>query len=170
MPFSLHQASVPVLIRGLQVLSALIAKGAAHAAEAGTDPAALVGARLAPDMLPFSGQVQRASDTAKLSAARLTGTAAPSFADEETSFEELQERVRKTIAYLQGVPEADFEGGEAREITLGSGDSARRFKGDDYLLSFALPNFFFHVTTAYDILRHNGVRIGKRDYLYLPVG
>ncbi|MFL5337335.1 MAG: DUF1993 family protein [Geminicoccaceae bacterium] len=166
MPLSIHQVSIPVFQRGLETLAALLRKGEAHAQAAGTDPAALIGARLAPDMLPLSGQVQRASDTAKLAAARLTGTEAPSFADEEGTFPELQDRISRTAAYLGSFDAGRFEDSETREITIRPGNAPRSFTGIDYVLTFALPNFFFHVTTAYDILRHNGVAIGKRDYLW----
>ena len=165
MPLSMYQACIPVLVRGLGVLSTLLDKGAAYAAEHGTDPASLVGARLFPDMLPLSGQVQRASDTSKLAAERLTGAPSPKFPDEETSFAELQARIASTIAYLESVKPEQFEGSETREVTIRAGAAAHVFTGDAYLLSFALPNFFFHVTTAYDILRHSGVPIGKRDFL-----
>lgn len=165
MPISMYQASVPVLTRGLGILSTLIEKGAAHAAERKLDPASLVGARLAPDMLPLSGQVQRASDTAKFAAARLTGEGAPSFADEETTLDQLRERCARTISYLDTVRPEAFEGSETRTITFGGRDTKLTARGDAYLLGFALPNFFFHLTTAYDILRHVGVAIGKRDYL-----
>lgn len=116
-------------------------------------------------MLTLAGQVQRASDTAKASAARLSGEAAPSFADEETSIEDLQARIAKTIAYLETIGPEAMEGSDAREIEMFAGENRRVFRGDDYLLSFAIPNFFFHVTTAYDILRHVGVPVGKRDFL-----
>ncbi|WP_046868398.1 DUF1993 domain-containing protein [Microvirga massiliensis] len=164
MPISMYQASVPVLTRGLAILSTLIDKGAAHAAEHKLDPASLVNGRLAPDMLPLSGQVQRASDTAKFAVVRLTGEPAPSFADEETTLDQLRERCARTISFLEKVRPDVFEGSEARTISFG-GDTKLTAPGDAYLLSFALPNFFFHVTTAYDILRHMGVAIGKRDYL-----
>ena len=164
MPISMYQASVPVLTRGLGILSTLIDKGAAHAAEHKLDPASLVGGRLAPDMLPLSGQVQRASDTAKFAAARLTGESAPSFADEETTLDQLRERCARTIAFLETVRRDAFDGSETRMVSFGR-DTKLTLRGDAYLLGFALPNFFFHVTTAYDILRHMGVAVGKRDYL-----
>ena len=165
MPLSMYQASVPVLTRGLGVLSDLLAKGEAHARDAGLDPAAMVAARLAPDMFPLSGQVQRASDTAKYAAARLTGGSGPSLADEETTFEDLRLRCTRTVSYLETITPEALEGSEAREITFGGGALKATLSGDAYLLTFALPNFFFHVTTAYDILRHLGVPLGKIDYL-----
>ncbi len=166
MSLSIYQVSVPVLVRGLGILSELLRKGEAHATTAGIEPAALLTARLAPDMFPFAGQVQRASDTAKFAASRLTGTEAPAFPDEEVTFPELQGRIGRTVAFLRTFDEAQFADAETREIPVGSGVSARRLVGTSYILEFALPNFFFHVTTAYDILRHNGVAVGKRDYLW----
>ncbi|MFT8245858.1 DUF1993 domain-containing protein [Roseomonas sp. BN140053] len=169
MPLSMFQASVPGFRRGLEVLGTLLDKGAAHAEATGMDPAAVVGARLAPDMLTLAGQVQRASDTSKLSAARLSGTEAPRFEDTETTLPELRARVAKTLDYLGGLDPAQFEGSEEREVVVPAGPVRIRFQRADYLLSFALPNFYFHVTTAYDILRHLGVPVGKRDYLG-PIG
>ena len=115
-------------------------------------------------MLTLGGQVQRASDTAKFAAARLTGTDGPGFSDDETTIEALKARCAKTIAYLESVPQEAFEGAEQRSITFG-GQTKTTLPGEAYLLGFVLPNFFFHVTTAYDILRHSGVPVGKRDYL-----
>jgi len=123
-----------------------------------------VGARLAPDMLTLAGQIQRASDSAKGAAARLAGIENPSFADDETTFADLQERIVKTRRFLEGVSAEQIDGSAARSIELNLGTKVT-FRGDDYLLNFALPNFYFHVTTAYDILRHSGVPVGKMDYL-----
>lgn len=165
MSFSIYDITVPVFRRGFTVLSAVLEKGVAHASAEGVDPASYVEARLAPDMLPLSGQVQRASDTAKAAAARLTGLAAPSFPDEETTFDELQARIARTVDYLASVDPAAFEGGEERQVLLRSRAGETPFVGRDYVLQHALPNFFFHVTTAYGILRMKGVPVGKRDYL-----
>lgn len=165
MPLSMYQASIPVLTRGLGVLSDLLTKGEAHAREAGLDPASMVATRLAPDMFPLSGQVQRASDTAKYAAARLSGGSGPSLADEEVTFEDLRLRCTRTVSYLETITPEALEGSEEREITFGGGALKATLSGDAYLLTFALPNFFFHVTTAYDILRHLGVPLGKIDYL-----
>ena len=165
MPLSMHQASAPLFIRGLTVLSTLLEKAAAHAAAAGTDPADLINARLAPDMYPLSGQVQRASDASKFAVQRLSRVEAPRFPDEETTFEQLQERIAATIAYLRDVPADRLDGAESRKVSLAFGDFKAEFRGDDYLLTFALPNFYFHVTTAYGILRQAGVKIGKLDFL-----
>lgn len=162
---SIYQASVPVFIRGLSVLATLLEKGAAHAAANGIDPAELVNARLAPDMYPLSGQVQRASDASKFAVQRLSQVESPRFPDEETTFEQLRQRVADTIAYLRSVPADKLDGAEDRRITLSFGEFKPEFQGDAYLLTFALPNFYFHITTAYDILRHAGVPIGKLDYL-----
>lgn len=165
MPLSMYQASVPVFIRGLNVLAALLEKAAAHAQAAGIDPADLVNARLAPDMYPLSGQVQRASDASKFAAQRLSQGEAPKFADTESTLEQLKQRVADTIAYLQSIKPEQIDGAEARRITLSFGDFKPEFQGDEYLLTFALPNFYFHVTTAYGILRQAGVPIGKLDFL-----
>jgi len=165
MAISMYQASVPVFVRGLEVLSALLDKGVAHAQAQGQDPDSLAQARLAPDMYPLSGQVQRASDASKLALQRLTGTEAPRFADEETTCAQLQKRIADTLSYLNGVTEAQLADAQGREVVIRFKDFEQSFRGDAYLLSFALPNFFFHITTAYDILRHVGVPVGKLDYL-----
>lgn len=165
MSLSMHQASVPVFVRGLNVLADLLKKAEAHVEQHGAVPDALISARLADDMLPLSAQVQRASDTSKMSVERLSGVPAPKFADDETSFDQLQERIANTIAYLNSVGAAQFEGSEARAIKLNFGSFSPEFKGDEYLLTFALPNFYFHLVTAHDILRNQGVPVGKLDYL-----
>ena len=160
MPLSMYQASIPLLVRGLDNLSAVLKKGEAH-----PDAAALVEARLAPDMFTLAGQVQRASDTAKGCAARLAGIDNPSFADTETTFAQLQERIARTVAFLQGVKREQIDGSEDKPIVLKAGPTTLNFTGTSYLLGFVVPNFYFHVTTAYDILRHKGVGVGKLDYL-----
>jgi len=165
MSLSMHQVSVPVFVRGLNVLADLLNKAEAHVEQHGSVPDAMLSARLADDMLPLSAQVQRASDTSKLSVERLSGVAAPKFEDNETSFDQLRERIASTIAYLNSVDPAQFDGSEARTIKLNFGSFQPEFKGDNYLLQFALPNFYFHLATAHDILRNQGVQIGKRDYL-----
>ncbi|MGJ7495998.1 DUF1993 domain-containing protein [Variovorax sp. RT4R15] len=165
MSLSMYDASVTVFLHNLKQLSHLLDKGLAHAQATGIDPATLVQARLAEDMRPLSFQIQSASDASKLAVVRLTGVEAPSFADTETTFEELQARIANTRGWLQSVPREAFEGSEERAITMRAGATELAFVGQSYLLHFALPNFFFHVTTAYDILRHKGVPIGKRDYL-----
>jgi hypothetical protein len=165
MPLSMHRASVPVFVRALKVLATLLEKGEAHAKAQGLDPNDLVGARLTEDMLPLSGQVQRASDASKGAVARLTGVDAPAMPDEEVSFADLQKRVADTLAYIESVDPKAFEGSEDRTVELKLPGGTLTFTGEDYLLTFALPNFFFHVVTAYDVLRHKGVQIGKLDYM-----
>jgi len=161
----MYQASVPVFVRGLTVLAALLEKAAAHAQAAGIDPSQLVNARLAPDMYPLSGQIQRASDASKFAVQRLTQGDAPKFPDDETTLAQLQQRIAGTIAYLQSVTPEQIDGAEGRKVTLNWGEFKPEFQGDSYLLTFALPNFYFHVTTAYGILRQAGVPIGKLDFL-----
>ena len=165
MALSMYQASIPVFLRGLDVLSTLLDKALAHAEEGGILPEVLLGARLAPDMLPLTAQGQRASDTSKLSVERLSGVAAPKFEDSEVSFQQLQERIASTVAYLNSVSAAQLELSEERAISLDFGSFQPSFKGDAYLLTFALPNFFFHIATAHGILRNNEVQVGKLDYL-----
>lgn len=165
MPITVYQASIPVLIRAFDNLTAVLDKAEAHAAEKKIDLSVFVNARLAPDMYTLGQQIQRASDTAKGCAARLAGIENPSFADTEITFPDLRARIARTVEFLRGVTEGQLSGAEDRTITLNLGPRAVDFTGTAYLLGFALPNFFFHITTAYDILRHNGVAIGKLDYL-----
>jgi len=162
---SMYDASVPVFVRSLRNLRAILDKGESFAREKGLDPNDLVEARLFEDMSPLTSQIQRASDSAKGAAARLTGTDNPSFPDEEKDFSDLRARLDKTIAFLEAFKPSQFGGSETRPVTLKFGPRSADFTGQGYLLDFALPNFFFHVTTAYAILRHNGVGIGKIDYL-----
>jgi hypothetical protein len=165
MSLSMYQASVPALVRALGALSAILDKGVADAEARKIDPDVLVRARLAPDMHPLSRQIQIVSDTAKGGAARLAGIDPPSFPDTETTFPELKERIAKTLAFIQGIPADKFEGAEDRAITLKFPNGEMNFTGVEYLQGFVLPNLYFHVTTAYAILRHNGVPVGKRDFL-----
>lgn len=165
MAYSMYQASIPVLARGLQALSAFLAKAETDLAARKIDPAVLVSSRLAPDMHPFSRQVQIACDMAKGGAARLAGIEAPSYADTETSFEELRARIAKTLDFVQSVTEAQFEGAETRAITIKTPFRDLNFTGEIYLPMFVLPNFYFHCTAAYLILRHNGVPLGKMDFM-----
>lgn len=166
MAISMYTASVPVFLHMLRNLVHILEKGEASAQARKFDPAVLAGSRLAPDMLPFTRQVLIACDAAKLCAARISGVDAPRFDDTETTFEELKERIRKTLAYLETVPAGALDGTEDKEITFPVGREARRtMTAQAYLTTWALPNFFFHVTTAYAILRHNGVDLGKTDYL-----
>ena len=165
MALSLYEASVPVLLRGLERLSAILAKAEAHALSQGLDVIALTALRLAPDMLDLRKQVQIASDTAKGCAARLAGLTPPSFPDDEVSFAELQARIARTGDYLRGVPAEEIASADGRTVSLKIGGHSLTFTARDYLFQFVLPNFFFHVTTAYGILRREGVPLGKRDYL-----
>ena len=167
MPISMYQASVPVFVRGLTTMTQLLRKGEAHVSETGADPASYVEARLAPDMLTLAGQVQRASDTSKLAMERITGTPSPKLEDNEKTFADLYARIDRTIAYIDGFKEAQLDGLETKTIELKLGSFTPTFSGSSYLFTFALPNFFFHVTTAYDILRHKGVKLSKIDYLRL---
>jgi hypothetical protein len=165
MALSMYEVSIPAFIRALGNLSAILEKGAAHAKAQGMDPSDLIQTRLVSDMDPLPAQVQRASDAAKGCAARLAGIAVPSFADNESTFPELQDRIAKTIAFLETITPGQLEGSDKRVVELKLRQGPITFDGKSYLVNFALPNFYFHVTTAYDILRHKGVQIGKRDYL-----
>lgn len=165
MSLSMYTAGIPVTVRYLNNLSTLIDKAVAHCEARKIDPAVLVNFRLTPDMFAFARQVQIATDSAKGMAARLAGTEVPSYADTEITFDDLKARIAKTVAYLQSFKPAQIDGSEDKEITMKAGANDLKFKGADYLLGFVLPNFYFHVTTAYAILRHCGVEVGKRDYL-----
>jgi hypothetical protein len=165
MALSFYDISVPVFVRGLGQLSHVLDKGLAHAQAGGIDPVEFVDARLAPDMFTLAGQIQSASDASKLGTARIAGITAPSFPDTEATYAELQARVAKTIEFLQGVDRSLVDGAEAREVVMKVRGNELRFTAERYLLQFALPNFFFHVTTAYDVLRHSGVPLSKLDYL-----
>ena len=165
MSLSMYQAGIPVAIRFLNNLSAIIDKAAAHCAARNIEQSILVNFRLAPDMLPFSRQVQIASDIVKGGAARLAGVEVPSYADTEVSFDDLKARIAKTVAFLQSFKPAQIDGTEGKEIVLKMRGGEMKFTGVDYLTNFVLPNLFFHVTTAYAILRHNGIEIGKKDFL-----
>jgi uncharacterized protein len=165
MTLSMYQASVPVFAHMLGTLSAILDKGAAFAEARGIEPSVLVNARLAPDMRPLSAQVQLATDMAIRGAARLAGVEFPSNPDTESTFPELQERVNKALRFLEPFSPEQIDGSEDRAITLQMRDGELHFNGQDYLLNFLLPNLYFHVTAAYLILRHNGVELGKRDFL-----
>jgi hypothetical protein len=165
MSITMYQASVPAFQRGLKSLEAILDKAAAHAAERNIDPAVLTSARLYPDMHPLNRQVHLLSDAAKGACARLAGVPVPSFEDTETTFPELKSRIAKTLDFVAALRPEQIDGSEVREIKLKAGPREYTFKGQDFLEFFALPNFYFHVTTAYAILRHNGVPLGKLDYL-----
>jgi hypothetical protein len=165
MTISMHKASVSVFVHMLGALSGVLGKAAAFAAAKKVDPAVLLAARLAPDMFPLSRQVQIACDFAKGPCARLAGIDVPKWDDNETTIEALQARIARTLEYVKGFAPAQIDGSEDRKIELMVGGQPMTFDGQTYLLNFALPNFYFHLTTAYAILRHNGVEIGKRDYM-----
>ena len=165
MTISMFQASIPTFIHGLTNLSAILDKAAAYAEAKKIDQSVLVNARLAPDMFPLSIQVQIATDIVKGGAARLAGVEIPSFADNETTFAELKERIAKVTAFLQTIKPAQIDGSEEKDINLKVGGHDLSFKGQAYLLNFVIPNFYFHITTTYSILRHNGLDIGKKDFL-----
>ena len=165
MSISMYQASVPTLIQALKALSGVLDKGAKHAEAKGIDPAVLLGSRLYPDMFPLTRQVQIASDNAKGPAARRAGMEPPKFDDNEASFADLQARITKPIDFLQGLKPAQIDGSEDRQIVLQMRAGPLEFKGQAYLLHFAMPNFYFHCATVYAILRHNGVEVGKKDFL-----
>lgn len=165
MSLSMYDASVPVFIKGLTNLLAILAKAEKYAEAKKIEPSVLVSARLAPDMFPLSRQVQIATDMVKGGAARLAGMEIPSYADTETTFAELKARIEKTIAFLQGLKPSQLEGSETRKVTLKLRGNDVTFEGKPYLLNFVLPNFYFHLTTTYGILRHNGLDIGKMDFI-----
>ena len=165
MSLSMHQVSAPGFLQGLKGLTGVLRKATTHAEAKGFDPAALLQARLYPDMFPLVRQVQICTDFAKGAMARLAGQEPPAWVDDETSFAELIARVEKASAYVEGIAAAQVEGSEERDITLVRRGVESVVKGRPYLLEQAMPNFYFHMTTAYAILRHNGVEVGKRDYL-----
>ena len=165
MKVSMHAMSVDVFARTLGNLSSILEKAAASAAQRKFDPAVLLAARLAPDMLPLTRQVQIAGDIAKNAVARLAGQEPPRFEDNETSIEELRARIARTQDFLRSVPASALEGSETRDVKVPGRERTLEFKGLEFLQRFAIPNVFFHLTTAYDILRHNGVELGKRDFL-----
>ena len=168
MPISMYQASAPRFANALKNLSAILDKTQAHVEAKKIDPAVLLASRLYPDMLPLVRQVQIASDNAKGAVARLAGVDVPKYDDTEETIAELKARIAKTIDFVSSIKPAQIDGSEEKDIHLKLGPREVDWKGMQYLLGFALPNFYFHVVTAYDILRHNGVEIGKRDYIGTP--
>ncbi len=162
---TLYDVTIPGFLHSLGSLSKIIEKGRAYAAENGIAETDLVSSRLAPDMLTLAGQVQRASDSARFAAVRVGGVAPKPMADEEKTLDELQARIAATVDFLKAVPPESFEGKDGIEVTVKAGSRELEFTGQSYIAFFAIPNFYFHVTTAYDILRHKGVPIGKRDFL-----
>jgi hypothetical protein len=165
MSLSMYQASIPVFRHQIGALSKILAKGEEHANARKLDHNALIQCRLYPDMFPLARQVQIASDTAKAAAARLSGIEAPSWEDNETTFAQLKDRCDKTDKYLEGFNPEQIDGSEERQVILKLRGSEVTFTGQQYLLGFAMPNFYFHMTTAYALLRQCGVEIGKRDFL-----
>ena len=166
MTISLYATTVPVFKQMLSALDAVLGKAEAHCAAKGIDPNALLQARLFPDMFPLVKQVQIAGDFARGACARLAGVDIPKFEDTEKTFAELHALIGKTLAFVEGLTKAQIDGSEEREIVLRPGTpKEKKFTGQSYLLTYSLPQFFFHVTAAYAILRHNGVEIGKRDYM-----
>jgi hypothetical protein len=165
MPLTIYQASVPVYVRLLRNLSGILDKAASHAAANKIDPAILVSARLYPDMWSVAEQVRAACNHATRGPARLTGTPPPAFDGKDATFEDLKARIAWAIDFAAGIPQDAFDGAEDREIVFPTGDTNRTLSGRDYLLGFSMPNFYFHVTTVYDILRHNGVALDKDDFI-----
>ncbi len=168
MTISMYRASVPIFQQMLPCLSAVLDKAATHAAARKIEPPVLLNARLYPDMFPLTRQVQIACDFAKGAVARLAGQEPPKFEDNEASFDELKARIAKTLDFIKEFKPPQIDGSEERDITIMLGGNPRTFKGENYLVSLVIPNFFFHTTTAYAILRHNGVELGKRDYMQPP--
>jgi len=165
MTLSMYQASVPNFIFGLKNLSAVLTKAEAYATAKKIDPSVLVNARLYPDMFPLSRQVQIACDIVKGGIARLAGVEIPSFPDTESTFAELQQRIQKTLAFIQSATAQQIDGSEKKTVSLKVGGKDKEFEGQDYLLRFVIPNFYFHTSITYALLRHNGLEIGKADYL-----
>lgn len=165
MSLTMYQASIPVFVHMLGNLSAILDKASAHAEAKKIDPSIYINARLAPDMYPLSRQIQIATDMAKGCAARLAGIDVASYEDNETTFPDLQARIAKTVAFVQSVSAEQINGSEERQVTLKLRGKDVSFSGQPYLLYFVLPNFYFHITAAYAILRHNGLDIGKMDFI-----
>jgi hypothetical protein len=168
MAISMYQASAPRFANMLKNLSAILEKAQAHAEAKKIDPEVLLESRLYPDMLPLVRQVQIASDNAKGAVARLAGVEVPKYEDTEETIADLRARLARTVDFVESIKPAQIDGSEANDIHLKLGPREVTWKGMQYLLGFALPNFYFHVVTAYDILRHNGVEIGKRDFIGTP--
>lgn len=165
MTISMYAASVPVFKQMLNSMSEILDKAEAHATAKKIDPAALLQARLYPDMFPLTRQVMIAGDFAKGACARLAGVEVPKFEDTEQTFPELKARIAKTIAFIDTLTPAQIDGSEEREINTSAGPNNKTFKGQHYLLHYAIPQFFFHATTTYAILRHNGIEVGKKDFM-----
>ena len=168
MTISMYQASAPRFVNTLKNLSAILDKAQAHAEAKKIEPSVLLNCRLYPDMFPMKRQVQVACDTAKGAVARLAGVEVPKHEDTEETFAELKARIAKTVAFIETIKSSQIDGGEDKNIHLKLGSREIDWKGMQYLLGYALPNFYFHAVTAYDILRHNGVELAKRDYIGNP--
>jgi len=168
MTISMYQASVPRFANTLKNLSAILDKAQAHCEAKKIDPLVLTGARLYPDMFALARQVQVACDTAKGAMARLAGVEIPKYEDSEKTFEELKARIAKTVAFIETFKPAQIDGTDDKDLVIKLGTREMQWKGMQYLLGFALPNFYFHAATAYDILRHNGVEVVKRDFIGNP--
>lgn len=168
MTISMYRASAPVFLQMLPALSACLDKAQSFATAKKIDPSVLLQSRLAPDMFALTKQVQIATDFAKGTVARLAGVEPPKYEDNETTIEQLKARIAKTVDFIKEFKPSQIDGSEDRDISLMLGGQARNFKGENYLVGFALPNFYFHATTAYAILRHNGVELGKGDYMRAP--
>lgn len=165
MSISMYQTSVPVFLRALSNLSVILTKAQHYAESRKIEPTVFINDRLAPDMFPLSRQIQITTDVIKGGIARLAGVEIPSYADTETTFEQLQERIAKTKAFIETISAKQLDGTEDKDISLKVGGNEMSFKGQPYLLQFVIPNAYFHITVAYSILRHNGVDIGKMDFL-----
>lgn len=165
MTISMYQASIPVFVRALENLSNILNKATAHADQHKIDPSVLLGSRLYPNMFPLSRQIQIATDLVNGGIARLTGIERPTYDDKETSFEEMQARIHQTLAFAKSIKPEQIDGSEEKSITMTIGGNEMQFVGMPYLLHFVIPNIFFHTATAYAILRHNGVALGKPDFI-----
>ena len=165
MAVTLYDQSVPVLAHGLRAMSACLDKARSHAEQAGYDANILCTARLFPDMFPLARQVQIATDMCKGGASRLAGVEVPKWDDSETTLDEIQARINKALGYLASFSAAQFDGAESRAIEINTPTRSFQFSGKDYLLQWVMPNFYFHLTTVYNLLRHNGVPLGKLDFL-----
>jgi uncharacterized protein len=162
---TIYANTIPVMIHNMRALGQVLKKAEQHCDAKKIDKSVMLGLRLAPDMFNFTRQVQLVTDFAKGCGARLSGTANPSYADDETTFDGLQARLEKCVAFLEGISASDFSGAESRDVTVKAGGKEVTMKGQQYVNTYAFPHFYFHMTTAYNILRHNGVELSKRDFL-----
>lgn len=165
MSIPVYDASVPVFAQVIEALIGLVDKAEAHAQAKKIEPSVLLGARLFPDMFPLVRQLQLSTDFAKGACARLAGVEVPSYQDTEASFADIRQRLKRTLEFMHALPKDKFAGAESRDVTVRVAGNQVTFKGQPYLLHFAMPNFFFHATTAYAIMRHCGIELGKRDFI-----